>query len=186
MYYETVFKKETKLDVVQKKKWWIFELKLYSLWLCIGRTSYDFRYHKQIFWPSSNLVQEIVVLLPRIDCTTLQDTFILQMGLIACKRSASFLLSALSVFILLFLLMKGLLFTTIICCSMMWSCFKRLWMLWVKTSKLMGRGSTVSVTVLERYVQMYKCVAAYLIFVIFGTYHPREICANVEMRDRWA
>ena len=162
MYYETVFKKETELDVVQKKKWWIFELKLYSLWLCIGRTSYDFRYHKQIFWPSSNLVQEIVVLLPRIDCTTLQDTFILQMGLIVCKRSASFLLPALSVFILLFLLMNGLLFTTIICCSsvIMLKKIKNALSEDFQVEGVGGEESTVSVTVLERYVQMYNCVAA--------------------------
>ena len=149
MYFETVFKKETGLDVVQNKKWWIFELKLYSL--CIGRTSYDFIYHKQIFWPSSNLVQEIVVLLPRIDCTTLQDTFILQMGLIVCKRSASFLLPALSVFILLFLLMKGLLFTTIICCSsvIMLKKIKN-----ALSEDFQVEGWRVGVTVLERYVQM--------------------------------
>ena len=36
-----------------------------------------FLYHSQIeLARPSNLVQEIIVLLPRIDCTTLQDTFI--------------------------------------------------------------------------------------------------------------
>ena len=33
----------------------------------------------------------------------------------------------------------------------------------------------MSVTVLERYVQMYECVAAYLIFVIFGTILERYL-----------
>ena len=38
-----------------------------------------------------------------------------------------------------------------------------------------GGEPTVSVTVLERYVQMYECVAAYLIFVIFGTILERYL-----------
>ena len=116
MYFKTVWNRAWRSKHVIQNKNDVFLSWSYTVFVLA--TSNMFLYHSQIeLARPSNLVQEIIVLLPRIDCTTIQDTFILQMGLIVCKRYASFLLPALCVFFLLFLLIKGFLFTANICYS---------------------------------------------------------------------
>ena len=91
--------------------WRCAEQKKMDFWAKVTQSLYwPYMYHLWFYIPQTNS-------LALLKSRSRNCTCILQMGFILCKRYASFLLSAFSIFFLLFLLIKGLHFTTNICCS---------------------------------------------------------------------
>ena len=91
--------------------WRCAEQKKMDFWAKVTQSLYwPYMYHLWFYIPQTNS-------LALLKSRSRNCTCILQMGFILCKRYASFLLSAFSIFFLLFLLIKGFLFTANICYS---------------------------------------------------------------------